>query len=156
MKGWLLLGLLTIQQAVFAQYSDVLSGIQFQTIYAELNGSDMSGFYQSQEAFFVLYQSSDSLDCMANVMPLSNSQSYGPIYDVELESLGKLDGDPMDVMKFKWDYTNTYDERSGTADVEIVLVYTSERLVIRVTIMPENKDVLIYRCVEVEHSSHSK
>ena len=46
---------------------------------------------------------------------------------------------------FQWHYINTYDDKKGTAKVELLKVYKPQGIYFRITIIPENLDILVYR-----------
>lgn len=48
-------------------------------------------------------------------------------------------------MSFKWSYENSYNEKRGTANVELIIINKPVGKAFIMTIIPENLNVLIYK-----------
>lgn len=111
------------------------------------NGNNMSAEILDQKAFLVIYKNLETNELlMANFWEKNNSQSYGPIYSIESKQIEESDENyKTDFFFFKWGYVNTYDNKKGTAKVELLKVYKPQGIYFKMTIIPENLDILIYK-----------
>lgn len=111
------------------------------------NGVDMTPSISDQEAILVLYENTKSKEyMMSNYWSKSKSQSFGPIYSLDTKHYEATNENyEYDSLSFQWHYTNTYDDKKGTAKVELLKVYKPQGVYFKMTIIPENLDVLIYR-----------
>ncbi|MBV6440816.1 MAG: hypothetical protein EPGJADBJ_02491 [Saprospiraceae bacterium] len=50
-----------------------------------------------------------------------------------------------DIFYFNWRYINTYDEKKGTAKVQLVKIYKPQGIAFVLKIIPENLDIIIYK-----------
>lgn len=114
---------------------------------ASKNGIDMTPIALVNEAYIVFYTSdNDGLIYMANVWPNSDSQSFGPMYAFESEKLSETyETYEVDIFYFNWRYANTYDNKKGTAKVEVVKIYKPQGVAFIITIIPENLDIIVYK-----------
>lgn len=111
------------------------------------NGENMTTAISDQNVILVIYRNKETNELlMANFWQKSNSQSYGRIYSLESkheeESAEKYKSD---LFFFQWGYVNTYDNKKGTAKVELLKVYKPQGIYFKMTIIPENLDILIYK-----------
>lgn len=97
-------------------------------------------------AHIILYKKNGSdLVYMANVWENANSQSYGRIDEIETERIEETQVNHlMDFYSFNWNYVNTYDSRSGTAKVQMKLVYRPEKIDFLMKVTPEGQGALDY------------
>jgi hypothetical protein len=114
---------------------------------AKENGIDVTPTILKAGAYTVFYTSGDDgLIYMANVWPNNNSQSFGPMYGFESEKLEETyENYEADFFYFNWRYINTYDERTGTAKVQVIKIYKPQGVAFTVKIIPEDLDVIIYK-----------
>jgi hypothetical protein len=93
---------------------------------------------------------------MANFWQTSNSQSSGSIYSILKKRIEANDENyQIDTLNFKWDYSNTYDDVKGTANVELSKVFTPDGVYFTMNILSENSDVLVYKGY-MEETNESK
>ena len=114
---------------------------------ARENGNDISEEVLKEKATLVLYRSTatDSI-LFSNFWKKSDSQSYGSIYSIiKSDNPDKEEDDKSEVYTFYWSYYNTYDQKSGTAKVKILVVYKPQGTYFEITILPENLDELVYK-----------
>lgn len=114
---------------------------------ATTNGVDITPVLLANNAYIVFYTSDDDgLIYMANVFPKSNSQSYGPMYLVEIQNKKETyETYAVDIFYFNWRYINTYDNKKGTAKVQMIKVYKPQGVAFTVKIIPENLDIIVYK-----------
>ena len=114
---------------------------------ATINGVDVTPTLLANKAYTVFYTSDDDgLIYMANVCPESNSQSYGPMYSVETQKKRETyETYAADIFYFNWRYINTYDNKKGTAKVQMIKIYKPQGVVFTVKIIPENLDIIVYK-----------
>ncbi|MCE7925319.1 MAG: hypothetical protein DYG98_19875 [Haliscomenobacteraceae bacterium CHB4] len=114
---------------------------------ASKNGIDVTQTLLKAGAYTVFYTSgNDGLIYMANVWPNSNSQSYGPMYSTESTKRKETyETYEADIFYFNWRYINTYDEKKGTAKVQLVKIYKPQGIAFVLKIIPENLDIIIYK-----------
>jgi hypothetical protein len=111
------------------------------------NGLDITPTLLEQNAYLVIYQDMVSKAIyMANFWEMNNTQSYGSIYAIEEKHIEADDENyEADSYSFQWAYSNTYDNKRGTAKVELLKVYKPQGVYFKMTIIPEDLDVLVYR-----------
>lgn len=114
---------------------------------ATQNGHDITQIYLENRAYLIFYTSGDDKSlCMANFWTKSDSQSYGGVYSMESKTIEETDKQyKADIFRFNWRYINTYDEKRGTAQVEVTKIYKPQGIAFIIKIIPENLDILIYK-----------
>lgn len=120
---------------------------QFQISNARKNGVDITPTILDQKGKLVIYKDVENNNtlCLSNFWEKKNSQSYGPVYDMKIENFPEDDENyKADIFCFQWSYTNTYDTKKGTAKVELLEVYKPQGTYFKMTIIPENLDILVY------------
>jgi len=119
---------------------------QFIILDASHNGNDITETILEQKGYLVFYTNNDNNLYMANVWPINDTQSFGRLYNTEYKkSKESYEGFEADVFNFKWRYINTYDTKKGTASVELLKIYKPQGVAFKITIIPEDLDVLIYK-----------
>lgn len=95
---------------------------------ATVNGKDYSEHYVTNEACLVVYTEKDSKEIFfANYLPLSKSISTGTMINPELSSKAATSTSyKTQTSKFKWSFSNSYDNIKGIADVHLLKIYTNE------------------------------
>ncbi|MFV5691716.1 hypothetical protein ACM55K_06815 [Flavobacterium sp. LT1R49] len=111
------------------------------------NGLDITPTLLEQNTYLVIYQDMASKAIyMANFWEKNNTQSYGFIYSMEEKHIKGDDKNyETDLFYFQWGYINTYDNKKGTAKVELMKIYKLQGVYFKMTIIPENLNVLVYR-----------
>ena len=114
---------------------------------ASSNGVDQTPQYLEAGAYLVFYTTGDDKSLyMANFWPKSDSQSYGAVYSMESKNYEETDKQyEADIFRFNWRYINTYDQKRGTAKVEVTKIYKPQGIAFIIKIIPENLDILIYK-----------
>lgn len=114
---------------------------------AKLNGNDVTPIYLNWEAYTVFYTSGDDgLIYMANVAPKNNTQSFGPMYGITSEKVKEtFENYEADFFYFNWKYTNDYDDKTGTAKVQVIKVYKPQGVAFTVKIITENLDIIVFK-----------
>jgi hypothetical protein len=111
------------------------------------NGDDITPEAFEDKAQLVLYKSNDGKEILlSNYWEKSNSQSYGRIYSIEKEEFPETEKElKHGLYQFQWSYTNTYDDKEGTAKIRLFVVYKPQGIYFECTILPENLDELVYK-----------
>jgi hypothetical protein len=111
------------------------------------NGSDITPQALEDNATLVLYKLGDSNEVLlSNFWEKSKSQSFGRIYSIVKKEFPETKTEfKGELYNFQWSYTNTYDDKKGTAKVKLFVVYKPQGTYFEFTILPENLDVLVYK-----------
>lgn len=113
---------------------------------AKKNGLDRTPWYLENDAYTVFYTSGEDGLYMANVMPKSNTQSYGPLYGVQSEMIEETyDNYEADFYYFNWSYSNSYNEKTGTAKVILIKIYKPQGVAFTIKIITESLDVIVFK-----------
>ncbi len=114
---------------------------------ASTNGVDTTPTILEAEAFIVFYTvENDNLLYMSHVWPKHNSQSYGPMYSVTSETKKETYEEyKADFFNFDWLYITGYDDRKGTAKVQLIKVYKPQGITYVLKIIPQNLEIIIYK-----------
>ena len=121
--------------------------VKFEITDGTENGEDITSRLINEKAYLVIYRIIETDDlCMANFWQTSNSQSSGSIYAMQEKSIEETgENYKTDFFYFQWSYSNTYDDKKGTAKVELLKIYKPQGIYFKMTIIPENLDVLLYK-----------
>lgn len=132
---------------IIAQSETQSTVAKFIVLDAKKNGNDVSSRLINEGAYTVFYTSgNDGLIYMANVWPKSQTQSFGPMYGVETEKVKEtFENYEADFFYFNWSYTNTYDNQSGTAKVQVIKIYKPQGIAFTIKIITEDLDVIQYK-----------
>jgi hypothetical protein len=110
------------------------------------NGEDITPMILQQEAFCVFYTfEGDSLLYLSNNWLKNETQSYGPLFpavDCILEEAEKKRG--AEVSNYLWYFMNTYDDQSGTAQVQLTKIKKVLGVSFVLKIITPNNDILEY------------
>jgi len=119
----------------------------FEVLDGRDNGSDITPQMLEANAFLVLYLSKDKEDVMfANVWEKNDSQSFGSIYAIAKEEFPETDLEYKgELFNFNWSYSNSYDDKKGTAKVKLWLIYKPQGTYFEFTVIPEDLDQLVYK-----------
>lgn len=111
------------------------------------DNEDISNILIAQDAFIVFYTiENDELIYMANVWPKNNSQSYGPLYSVKPTiQATTYEKNNADLYSFNWKYSNDYNNKTGTAKVQVIKIYKPQGIEYLLKIIPENLKELEYK-----------
>lgn len=112
---------------------------------ARINNIDYTEFYVSSGGYIVFYITDRDL-YMANVLDAENTQSYGLLYSLNIQEVEETNENyAAEIYTFRWNYTNDYDAKRGTATVKMTKVFKPVGVAFVCIIIPENLDVLEYR-----------
>ncbi len=130
--------------------NDVQEGkqtIKFIITDASTNGVDTTPDILEEEAFIVFYTvENDKLLYMSHVWPKHNAQSYGPMYSVRNETKKETHGEhKADVFDFDWLYIAGYEDKKGTAKVQLIQVYEPQGITYVLKIIPPTSEVISYK-----------
>jgi hypothetical protein len=115
---------------------------------ASVNGVDITRKCINGEASIVFYRVAGFkyIIYMSNFWSKSNSQSCGKVYEAQTwTTKATTEKSTKDICFLSWCYKNSYDDKKGTAKVEIIRIPQSRKNEYAIIIMPENLDVLIYK-----------
>jgi hypothetical protein len=147
MKGiffYFLLSFLLTEASVFAQQQETIATFIIQD--ARLNDEDVTAFYLDGGGYLVIYKDSDEVLLLANVLSNKNTQSYGRMFNLKHEKRHETQEEyELDVFQFRWSYQNSYDNREGTADVELLKIHKPNGIAFVCTIITEKLDVLRFK-----------
>lgn len=95
---------------------------------ATIDGKDYSQYYIDNEACLLIYTEKESKEIFfANYLPLKKSISTGIMIKPELNTTSATTNSyRTQTTKFKWSFTNSYDNVKGMADVHLLKIYTNE------------------------------
>ncbi len=121
--------------------------VKFIITEASANGVDTTPDILAAEAFIVFYTVEDeNLLYMSHVWPKHNSQSYGPMYSVTSETKKEAyEEHKADVFSFDWLYITGYEDKKGTAKVQLIKVYKPQGITYVLKIFPPNSEIIIYK-----------
>lgn len=147
MKKILFIILICLPIVLYGQATEQKTLAKFIITDATENGVDITPIIVNAGAYTVFYTSEDDgLIYMANVWAGSNSQSFGPMYGVEIENIDETsESYKTDIFTFNWRYYNDYDTKSGTAKVQVIKIYKPQGIAFSVKIIPEDLDIIIYK-----------
>lgn len=114
---------------------------------ARRNEEDVTNIVLKEKATLILYQMTKTNSIMlANFWEKSNSQSFGPIFSIaKSENPDKKEENKSDVYTFYWSYYNTYDQKKGTAEIKLLVIYKPQGTYFEITVIPENLNELVYK-----------
>lgn len=112
---------------------------------ATLNGDDITPEIIESEMFTVFYMNDDEF-YMANVADHGKSMSFGPMYNIRLDDSDETYGAyNADYIYFNWLYINDYDDKKGTARVQLIKIYKPQGTAFILTIIPEDLELIVYK-----------
>lgn len=131
---------------IFLGYSQQETLAKFTITDATINGYDTTETYLDAGGYIVFYTQPDDKLYMANVMSNRKTQSFGRLYSSEHSKLKETyENYEADIFYFKWRYINDYDNKKGTATIELIKIYKPQGVTFICKIIPENLDILIYK-----------
>ena len=131
---------------LFAQNNNQVTLSKFIITDASKNGNDITETILEQNAYLVFYTDAEKNLFMANIWEKNDTQSFGRLYNTEHKKLKETyESFEADIFYFRWRYINSYDTKKGTATVELIKIYKPQGVTFKITIIPENLDVLVYK-----------
>lgn len=95
--------------------------------------------------YFYKVKGSDEV-LFSNFWEKNKSQSFGPIHSLKYKKYPETEEYyKIDEYKFIWSYENTYNEKKGTCEVILNLVFKQRGIFFDLKIYPENLEELHYR-----------
>ena len=118
---------------------------RFYVLEATMNGFDITSQVVNNKAYTVFYETDEGLLYMANVWERTDSQSWGPIFNVEYEHYPETSSVyESDEFVFDWAFSNSYDTKRGTCEVSFSKIYKPEGIVSVLTLREDSGDVTVY------------
>lgn len=91
------------------------------------------------------YACSDESICFSNHWRNSNSQSFGKVYALKKSDFPETDSEyRYSVLKFTWDFENSYDDVSGQAAVTIQTIYIGNTIKFTAEILVLDTNSLLF------------
>jgi hypothetical protein len=117
---------------------------------ARINQINLTQEFTDKEGYIAFYTVEGKDDMyMTNYRGKTNSQSYGRMYDLDSKKIPESESTyEIQQYSFKWSYKNSYDGKSGTADVRMTVTVKPAGNAFEITIVPENLDVLVFKGYE--------
>ena len=114
---------------------------------AKFNGEDVTPEVVKNKAYTVFYTLKGREEFyMANYFSEADSQSFGLLYDSNLEVFEETEEEyKTDVLTSSWRYTNDYDDKKGTAKIKLIKIYKPQGIIFELTIILENLDLIVYK-----------
>lgn len=136
-----------------AQSNNLLA--QIDVYRAIVNGEDVGRMSIDNNHCFQFYMQGGVL-MFANNYTKLDSKSYGKITNVSCRKSKEKDLSLSDLYHFVWDWRNSFDDETGSADVYVKVVTTNEGSAVRIAIIDRNlEDVLDYGGVLIRGSLNS-
>lgn len=118
---------------------------RFYVLEATMNGIDVTSQVVNNRAYTVFYETDEGLLYMANVWERTDSQSWGPIFNVEYEHYPETSSVyESDEFVFDWAFSNSYDTKRGICEVSFSKIYKPEGIVSVLTLREDSGDVTVY------------
>jgi hypothetical protein len=104
-----------------------MNSIKFNIIQAYRNGVDITSITTEQNQF-LLYEFDENTQgkMFYNIAIKDESYSFGKIINADYYFIYNEDGDKVYVIEFLWDFLNSYNSKSGTADVAIRFIISED------------------------------
>lgn len=114
---------------------------------ATFNGEDVTPTVVKSKGYTVFYTFKGKEEIyMANYLSEDDTQSYGLLYDSNLEQFEETEDEyKTDFLTSSWRYVNDYDEKKGTAKIQLIKIYKPQGIIFELKIIAENLDVMIYK-----------
>lgn len=136
--------ILSMSLNTYAQNQEQKEVARFYVTNATTNGVDITEDVLDGGAFTVFYEIGN-ITYMANCFANNNSQSYGRIYNMQYTNNPETATEyESDVFRFAWNYSNTYDSKSGTCQCELTKIYKPQGVVSVLRMITESLDVIEY------------
>lgn len=121
--------------------------------HATKNDVDITENLLKEKSYLVLYknnnpESNPDIEEMffANVWDVSDSQSFGRIYNLKSTGTGETEESyKTSTLDFNWSYQNSYNNDSGTAKVKILTVFKPAGITFSITILAEDLEIFNYK-----------
>ena len=111
---------------------------------ARFNGVDFTDWSISQKNYLVLFINEDDKLSLSNVT--EQGQSFGIVSLIDHQSFPKTkEGYKSDLFKMRWSYNNTYDEKNGSAIIELMVTDKPHAQIYELKMILENMDVNVYK-----------
>lgn len=119
---------------------------RFRISEASSNGRDISQWYYERKQYLVFYRNEDGYLCFANVSGINNDQSYGMVYSLRHEKMAESDENyQTDFFLFRWKYFNSYDSKTGYANVYLAKIYKPNGIAFSLRMILSNLDELVIK-----------
>lgn len=134
--------IVTTTSAISQNQKDVA---RFYVLEATMNGFDVTSQVVNNKAYTVFYETDEGLLYMANVWERTDSQSWGPIFNVEYEHYPETSSVyESDEFVFDWAFSNSYDTKRGICEVSLSKIYKPEGVISILTLREDSGDVTVY------------
>ena len=112
-----------------------------------INEKDNSNYSDNYQRRLLFYKEDNDLFFMNEVINnYCRSFSLGKVSEIKTRKITDLEMD-CNIIQFKWTWENSYDDKTGMADVYIHTLNQPSKVACRVVIITEKIDILDYRGV---------
>lgn len=98
------------------------------------NGQDITKMSRDNNHCFQLYKQGADI-MFANNYTKLNSKSYGRITNLSYKRNKEKDGSYSDIYKFQWHWKNSFDDETGTDDVYLKVITSTDGTAVRIAIV---------------------
>lgn len=98
------------------------------------NGQDITKMSRDNNHCFQVYKQGADI-MFANNYTKLNSKSYGRITNVSYKRNREKDGSYSDIYQFKWHWKNSFDDETGTDDVYLKVVTSTDGTAVRIVVV---------------------
>lgn len=121
---------------------------QYKILEGEKNGVNTTEYLQTAEPYSILYylEEDTSKVYFMNYFMKDETFSTGPIYDFQIDDYYQKEHDsPVKILTFFWDYENSYNDKTGTALVQIfkIEVLHQATALIKIELLNEPSETII-------------
>lgn len=139
----LIISLLLINEICFSQNQETYA--KFIITESSINGKDNTLYDISRSGYFVIYVSNKQI-YFANVSKLNKDQSWGRVYKANVETFPETETSyKRDKISFTWNYTNSYDSKTGYATIVLDRIYKPQGIIFELGMILSNLDLLEYK-----------
>lgn len=118
---------------------------RFYVLEATVDGIDVTSQIVNNNVYTVFYETEDEMLYMANVWERHNSQSWGPIFNVDYEHYPETSSKyESDEFIFDWAFSNSYDSKRGICGVTLTKIYKPEGIISILTLREDSGKVTVY------------
>ena len=132
----------------FKSFSQQKTLAKFVILEFKNNGQDYTNWSLDRNQYLVFFVNENQKLCMANVCGncKGNEQSYGNLHHLDTKSYEETNTTyKMDVFKYRWQYFNTYDDKTGSAIIELTKIYKPQGVAFEMKMVVENLDISLYK-----------
>jgi len=117
---------------------------KFIVLEANSNGIDYTDWALEKDNYLIFFLNEHGELCFSNVT--NGGQSYGSVSNMKHQGIKEsYNSYGADFYTFRWRYINDYDDKKGSAIVELTKIYKQQAVAFEIKMIIENMDILIYK-----------